>query len=156
VNSLRERFMDKFEPVTESGCWIWSGSLRNGRYGQFFISKTNGKKSIGYAHRVSYELFKGAIPEGKNVCHSCDVPSCVNPNHLFLGNQAENTADCMKKGRMARIGKSDVEKIRALLASGVSQVSAAVQLGLPRAKVRYWGVPKVRQNFKTRVEHGAP
>jgi hypothetical protein len=74
----------------EGDCWIYTGGLNRNGYGKF------GKKS---AHRASYEIFKGEIPSGKYVCHSCDNPSCFNPEHLWLGTALENALDSIKKGR---------------------------------------------------------
>lgn len=87
-----ERFEEKVERITESGCWLWTGSLNNKGYGQF-----NGN----YAHRKSYEMHVGPIPEGMNVLHRCDTPSCVRPSHLWAGSQLENIRDAKSKGRMA-------------------------------------------------------
>lgn len=93
----RNRIERRSVPVTESGCWIWEGSLCGKGYGQLRINKRLLK-----AHRVAYEGFKGAIPPGMYVCHRCDTPSCVNPDHLFLGTHAENQQDKVLKGRQWR------------------------------------------------------
>ena len=74
------------------GCWIWTGSKNRDGYGRFYHTS---------AHRASYEIFKGGIPVGISVLHSCDNPSCVNPNHLWLGTQADNMHDCIAKGRFS-------------------------------------------------------
>lgn len=91
--SLHDRFFEKVEPVTESGCWIWVGSRNRCGYGQFML---RGRPHL--AHRVSWELKCGKCPDGA-VLHKCDTPSCVNPSHLFIGSQADNVADMMAKGR---------------------------------------------------------
>ncbi len=88
-----ERFEDKFIPEPNSGCWLWTASVWN-RYGQFGVANKSHR-----AHRVSWQLYRGPIPAGLCVLHKCDVPTCVNPNHLFLGTQTDNVADMMKKGR---------------------------------------------------------
>ena len=78
-------------------CWLWSSGLFTSGYGQFKVSGVPTP-----AHRVSYELFRGAIPIGKSVLHKCDVKSCVNPAHLFIGTQLDNMQDKVRKNRQAR------------------------------------------------------
>jgi len=81
-------------PVTESGCWLWLGSKMPRGYGQIQFL---GKKY--YAHRLSFEAYKGHIPDGHVVRHTCDEPSCVNPDHLLSGTQKDNTQDCIRRNR---------------------------------------------------------
>lgn len=85
--------MDRYVERTGT-CWLWIGSLRNNGYGRV----TMGNRSLA-AHRVSYEYHVGPIPDGMNVLHSCDVRNCVNPAHLRLGTNRENTADMISRGR---------------------------------------------------------
>jgi len=83
--------------ISDSGCWEWVGSMDRNGYGSFSM---NGK-SMG-AHRASWLLYEGDIPEGMLLCHKCDNPSCVNPGHLFLGTQSDNMRDAYNKGRIKR------------------------------------------------------
>jgi HNH endonuclease len=76
------------------GCWLWGSYCQSSGYGQIRIE---GKRIL--AHRLSWILHFGDIPEGLLVCHTCDVRRCVNPEHLYLGTQKENMQDCLKKGR---------------------------------------------------------
>jgi hypothetical protein len=88
---------DKFiSPEPKSGCWLWSGTVVRGGYGRIKF-----RRRYHLAHRVSFILHCGEIPEGIDVCHKCDVPYCVNPEHLFLASHAENMADMVRKGRQA-------------------------------------------------------
>ena len=81
--------------VHPNGCWIWEGLFSHNGYGRFRL--TGGKRIP--SHRYSYELFKGKIKKGLLVCHSCDNPSCVNPEHLWVGTTKENMQDMCQKGR---------------------------------------------------------
>lgn len=94
--SIQERFWSKVQKTDT--CWLWSSHRNKHGYGSFWYADTMAK-----AHRVAYVLAYGPIPEGLCVLHQCDVTSCVNPSHLFLGTQAENVADRQRKGRQARL-----------------------------------------------------
>lgn len=103
------RFDSKYIPEPNSGCWLWLGSICSGNagYGQIRIG---GK--IEYAHRVSYEMHCGEIPAGIDVCHTCDQPSCVNPEHLFPGTRQENMQDAKRKGRLVVPGSEHLRTNR--------------------------------------------
>lgn len=94
MSAIRTKFLSKISKSDETGCWMWSAGKTGQGYGAFSIDGKNRP-----AHRVSYELFKGPIPEGLFVCHDCDTPACVNPDHLFLGTHQDNMDDRSKKGR---------------------------------------------------------
>lgn len=100
-----QRFFDRIDKSPGFGpkkdCWIWRAPLVGGGYGQFVVTKANLKKYIN-AHRLSYIIYFEQIPYGMYVFHKCDNPSCVNPDHLFLGTQKDNRIDCIKKGRSIR------------------------------------------------------
>lgn len=91
----RNKLAARVSPVPEAGCWLWTGGLSRKGYGHFYL-----RGRIHRAHRVSFEMAKGPIPAGLGVCHKCDTPSCVNPDHLFLGDQRANILDAVAKGRV--------------------------------------------------------
>jgi hypothetical protein len=98
MSDLREYIEARTMPVTESGCWIWMNTLSPKGYGLVWSRKLLASR---WAHRASWLAFRGAIPDGSYVLHRCDVPCCVNPDHLFLGSLLENNRDRDSKGRAA-------------------------------------------------------
>lgn len=129
--SVLERFFAKIKK-TES-CWLWESSLSGNGYGTFFSYENGNRRKPKHivAHRLSWELFRGPIPEGFWVLHKCDVRACVNPDHLFLGTAKDNTRDMFKKERgyrfspkhgpahpKSKLSQEQAEQIRKLYASG--------------------------------------
>ncbi len=97
--------MKKIEMVPESGCWIWMGTTNEKGYGR--LKTTKGKM---YAHRFFYQQLVGPIPDGMFVCHRCDVTSCCNPAHHFIGDMTANMEDMKKKGRQSKAARMFGEK----------------------------------------------
>lgn len=119
----------------QSGCWLWRGSLSaEGRA----VLQRFAHESKTSAARLAYETFRGAIPAGKFVCHTCDNPACVNPDHLFLGTPADNSADMARKGRAARGEKNAQAKLTASQVRDIRASSESV-----RALSRRYGVGRV-------------
>lgn len=143
-----DRFMDKVASIPIAGCWLWTGSVSPLGYGQL----THGNKHQT-AHRFSWRRSVGEIPPGMCVLHRCDVPSCVNPHHLFLGTKRDNTHDMMKKGRDRCIGernpgaKLTSADIAAIRAHSESCVKAARRFGVSRSTIS-----AIRRG-ETRVSH---
>lgn len=104
--SLRQRF-DRNYIVLPDGCWFWLGFCSDNGYGRLPFNRVP-----LYAHRVAWELAHGPISDGSFVLHRCDVRSCVNSDHLFLGTQADNMADMVAKGRQYRPRSEDVSTAR--------------------------------------------
>lgn len=100
-----ERFWKFVTEGPEDECWLWQGAKMTGT-GYGAISKSGYNAGRVLAHRVSWVLHYGAIPEGMFVCHTCDVRHCVNPHHLFLGSAKDNMEDMWSKNRGHRSTKS--------------------------------------------------
>lgn len=140
------RFWAKVDRTDD--CWLWRGFCLPKGYGTITIRTKN-----HYAHRMAYEIVKGTIPPGLLVCHTCDTPSCVNPEHLFLGTHRDNFADMISKGRsatgekhglakhperrprgtthgMAKLRDSDIHAIRTAHTTGITLTTIAAQYGV--------------------------
>lgn len=131
-----KRFFSKVIVGTGSGCWLWSGCKNEKGYGLFRYRRQSSR-----AHRFAYEMVHGDIPDGLQICHRCDNPSCVYPGHLFIGSNAENHADKMRKGRQSKgedysfLTESDVCSIRNLFRSGLQQSEIARRFGASAATI---------------------
>ena len=138
-----DRFISSY--VSGSGCWLWAGNIDKDGYGRFGL---DGKTQR--AHRVAYQFFCGKIPKGMCVLHQCDVPACVNPDHLWLGTNSENTQDRCKKGRSGRskgeknggskLTELQVSEIRQRLKAGEKSQSIASIYGMSNTTV--WRIGK--------------
>lgn len=116
-----ERFWRRVQK--SDGCWTWLGSAH--RHGHGYATMDG---RVTYAHRVAWTLTHGAIPDGLDVCHKCDNPPCVRPDHLFVGTHADNMRDMAVKGRALEASKKrskltehQVRDIKAMLADGMTQ-----------------------------------
>jgi hypothetical protein len=97
---LRERCL-----ISENGCWLWTMGREGGGYG---VVSSGGKRQK--AHRLAWEIVNGPAPDGLFVCHRCDLPACINPDHLFVGSHAENMQDMLSKGRGKHASKTHCPK----------------------------------------------
>jgi hypothetical protein len=141
------RFWDKVRKT--DGCWLWTAAHNGKGYGVLgFRSKRI------YAHRLSYELAFGPIPDGLCVCHRCDVPGCVRPEHLFAATQLENIRDMVSKGRSRPYERHGERNPRAVLRR--EQVAE-----LRRLRAEGWSLPRLAAHFGIgtsqawRITHGA-
>jgi len=139
---LRTRILENVE-VDVHGCWLWKGNCGKEGYGQFSV------RGVPRAvHVVSYRVFVGPVPEGKEICHDCDVRPCCNPEHFFAGTRAENVADMWAKGRgvkppriageqhaKATLSDEQVAEIRRLRTVGVPQRTVALRFGVSQSTV---------------------
>jgi hypothetical protein len=139
---IADRFWEKVAKAGPDECWLWTACKKRRGYGAIGRGAGTGR---AIAHRLSWELHNGPVPDGLCVCHNCpggDNPSCVNPAHLFLGTNADNSADMIAKGRSNRGEKNPQAKAnygmvaelrRRWAAGGVTQRDLAAEFGLSRA-----------------------
>ena len=163
---LLDRFMSHVRKDALTGCWIWTASRNWAGYGRIVIgSRTTGRKSVS-AHRLSYELFNGKLYPGMDVCHTCDTPACVNPNHLFLGTRSENMQDMVSKGRARKPDSTKAECRNGHALSGVGPCAECSrqssrrhyernrQSERERKKASYWENPELHRERKLASYHG--
>lgn len=141
-----ERIMKFVAKDAVTGCWNWTGTVRSQKkpYGHLFVgSRTDGTRRNVGAHRYSFEVFRHEIKDPEMcVCHTCDNPRCVNPEHLFLGTKKDNSDDRDAKGRNiiqvgAKNGQAKLtdEIVADFLSSAESGASVARRLGIDRSTV---------------------
>lgn len=128
------RFVDKVSPCPNTGCHLWGGAVQRGGYGALMIgssrSEVDRRRTVA-AHRFAYAVFVGPIPDGFDVCHKCDNPGCVNPDHLFVGTTRENVLDMHRKGRAPDVwrGKFSRSEEAFIAASDMRGVDLARRFG---------------------------
>lgn len=140
--------------IDESGCWIWVGCT-NEKYGMIKFKKTN----LG-AHRFSYKYIKKIEPGDLNVCHTCDNPLCVNPDHLFLGTNHDNMKDASIKRRLAygekhyrnRLKEKEIKEIQRLSKLGLSQTQIAKVFDIEQTNISHIILGKNWKNLE-RLEY---
>ena len=142
---LEERFWDKVYPDPNTGCWLWGGAGKP-PYGYGLLLRGGRGSKHDLASRVAYELLIGPIPAGLFVLHKCDVPACVNPEHLYAGTQYENVRDREVRGRSAdvrgeanpaaKLREGDVLAIRAARPRGVLFQVLAARYGVSDMAIR--------------------
>jgi hypothetical protein len=125
-----ERFWSHIDRTTDpDGCWLWKRSRSHNGYGQWG-GTIGGRHRVVRSHRVAYELTHGEVPDGKQVCHTCDVRHCCSPKHLYICSPKENTRDMMERTGHnrphARFTDDEVREFRRRYAAGESLTTIAV------------------------------
>lgn len=139
--ALSERFWAKVKKT--DGCWLWTASVDKKGYGQI-IDCVRPVQVRYAAHRLSWLLHKVAIPKGMFVLHKCDVPRCVNPAHLYLGDHRQNCRDMVERGRstrgernpQAKLNPAQVLKIRSLRNAGWTYQELADRFHMSMSPIR--------------------
>jgi len=126
------RFYAKTTPEPNTGCLLWTGATDACGYGRFSLNGRNGS-----AHRIAYELSVGEIPNDLHVLHHCDIPSCVNSEHLFLGTHHDNMGDAAVKGRVrSKLSVPQVRQIKRLLRKGATDAGLGRLFGVTTNAIR--------------------
>jgi hypothetical protein len=141
---LPERFDAKWKLCEATGCWLWIGAKvrRTANYEQPIIGTWRSRTEN--AHRVSWMLHRGDIPNGQHVLHRCDVPLCVNPDHLFLGTHQDNMDDMIKKARnYTKLKATGVIEIRGRYDLGERPIDLAAEYGVTPTLIVQVGKRKI-------------
>lgn len=137
---ILRRIEDLTYPEPNSGCHLWAGGLNgpNG-YPRMPAPKARGERQRFLApHRIVMEQKLGRrLSRSEFVCHRCDNPPCLNPEHLFIGSQDDNMADAVRKGRLGRTSLQQLTQIRELLAAGIKGRDIAKQVGVSESVVSF-------------------
>lgn len=133
------QFWSRVQRPDAKACWLWTGHLSDRGYGIFWLPLGPQAQRVR-AHRFSWVASRGDIPEGLEVCHRCDVPACVNPDHLFLGTRLDNHLDAVRKGRkkswgLQKLRAEQVLQIRAMVRAGLLHRDIAAKFGIARNTV---------------------
>jgi hypothetical protein len=141
------RFLDKVNQDGPNGCWEWTAARTAKGYGCFRF----GSRGSARAHRVAYELFVGPIPDGLLVCHHCDNPSCVNPDHLYVGTQKQNRQDAVLRNRTARGAENGMythpETRQCLTDNANSKLTSEQYAELFELRGQSWGIHRLGKRF---------
>ena len=139
--SLLDRFEAKYIPEPNSGCWLWTAYLNEHGYGKLRVDG----RSMN-AQRVSWELHRDPVPDGVLVCHKCDVRCCVNPEHLFLGTDADNHGDMKRKGRGVYWSgeKNGFSKLSNAEVSAIRQDSRPIRKIAPDYRISFSQVARIK------------
>lgn len=132
-NQIKETLFKRTQRVGD--CLVWTGATDPGGYGHFGLNR----KTV-LAHRISYTIFNGPIPEGMCVCHTCDNRRCIEPKHLFVGTKKDNAQDAVSKGRLkkndVKLNWAKVDEIRQRYSEGgCTHRSLATEFGVCNATI---------------------
>jgi len=149
---MKDRLLSRVRKQQDSGCWIWQGATKGMGYGYLTVgSRVDNSRRTALAHRESYAAFVGEIPKGMYVCHHCDIPACINPDHLFIGTNQDNVDDREMKGRndtsgiklrheshpAAKLKWIDIRRIRTdVEVKGWTQQKIADEMGVSRSTIK--------------------
>lgn len=137
IDYTKQRILNTCK-TNENGCWIWKGYLCEPKkiYGLTSLALNFPKKKV-LAHRASYILWKGPIPDGMQVLHNCDVPLCCNPEHLHLGTPQDNMNEMKERGRK-RPAKGEKNRHARLNDKIVLEIRRLYENGIPQKVLRKW------------------